>query len=81
MNDLQVPKEWKLDPDWDGEPKIPQQPNHLRKYPSKWRAASSQQDPVSTVRIVDRFVIQQTPDSETQSSNGEVSNSSGISTQ
>ncbi|KAK2992303.1 hypothetical protein RJ640_020296 [Escallonia rubra] len=55
-----VPKEWKLDPDWDGEPKQPQQPNHLREYPSKWRAASYQQDPVNTVRIVDHFVIQQT---------------------
>ncbi|XP_059637902.1 uncharacterized protein LOC132279866 [Cornus florida] len=55
-----VPKEWKLDPKWDGELRQPQQLSHLRRYPSKWRAVSSQQDPLSTVRIVDQFVIQQT---------------------
>ncbi|CAK9151521.1 unnamed protein product, partial [Ilex paraguariensis] len=55
-----VPKEWKLDPNWDGEPKQPVQLSHLRKFPSKWRATSSQQDPGSTVRIVDQFVIRQT---------------------
>nr|XP_017217539.1 PREDICTED: uncharacterized protein LOC108195105 isoform X2 [Daucus carota subsp. sativus] len=41
-----VPKDWKLDPDWDGELRQPQQPNHLREFPSKWTAASIQQDPV-----------------------------------
>ena len=55
---VQVPKEWKLDPNWDAEPK--QHLSHQRKFPSKWRATSSQQDPVSAVRIIDHFVIQQT---------------------
>ncbi|KAK9270823.1 hypothetical protein L1049_026409 [Liquidambar formosana] len=55
-----VPKEWKLDPDWDGEPRQPQQASHLRKFPSKWSAATAHQDPVSTVKVVDHFVIQQT---------------------
>ncbi|XP_028056825.1 uncharacterized protein LOC114260838 isoform X2 [Camellia sinensis] len=55
-----VPKEWKLDPLWDGEPREQeQQLSHLRRFPSKWRAVSSQQDPLSTVRIVDHFIIQQ----------------------
>ena len=63
---MQVPKEWKLDPDWDGEQ--PKQLSHLRKFPSKWSAATPQQDPLATVRIVDHFVIQQTgkPDLETR---------------
>ncbi|XP_048130397.1 uncharacterized protein LOC115757389 isoform X3 [Rhodamnia argentea] len=52
-----VPKEWKLDPDWDGEPKQPQQLSHLKKFPSKWSSAAPLQDPVNTVRIVDHFVI------------------------
>ncbi|PSS19760.1 Palmitoyltransferase [Actinidia chinensis var. chinensis] len=52
-----VPKEWKVDPQWEAEPR---QPSHLKKFPSKWCAVSSQQDPLSTVRIVDRFVIRQT---------------------
>ncbi|XP_028099327.1 uncharacterized protein LOC114298511 isoform X4 [Camellia sinensis] len=55
-----VPREWKLDPQWDGEPRQPQQLSHLRKFPSKWRALSSKQDPLNTVRIVDQFVIRQT---------------------
>lgn len=53
-----VPKEWKLDTDWDSEPKQAQQLSHHRKYPSKWCAAVTQQDPVNTVRIVDHFVIE-----------------------
>ncbi|EXB75607.1 hypothetical protein L484_026083 [Morus notabilis] len=68
-----VPKEWKLDPDWDGEPKQPQQLNHNRKYPSKWSAASPQQDPIHTVKIVDHFVIKQTDEFDTGASNGPVS--------
>ncbi|KAG9450957.1 hypothetical protein H6P81_010922 [Aristolochia fimbriata] len=52
-----VPKEWKLDPDWESEQKVPYQSNHHRKFPSKWSAATSQQDPVNTVRVVDHFVI------------------------
>lgn len=70
---MQVPKEWKLDPDWDGEPKQPQQLNHNRKYPSKWSAASPQQDPIHTVKIVDHFVIKQTDEFDTGASNGPVS--------
>ncbi|KAF5740703.1 Calcineurin-like metallo-phosphoesterase superfamily protein isoform 1 [Tripterygium wilfordii] len=61
-----VPKEWKLDPHWEQEPKQAQQWSHLRKFPSKWRAAAPHQDPLSTVRIVDHFVVRQTdkPDLE-----------------
>ncbi|OVA15778.1 Phosphoesterase domain [Macleaya cordata] len=55
-----VPKEWKLDSEWDGEAKLPQQLSHRRKHPSKWTAATAQQDPVNTVRIVDHFVIERT---------------------
>ncbi|KAG2663747.1 hypothetical protein I3760_16G048000 [Carya illinoinensis] len=65
-----VPKEWKLDPDWDGEVKQPQQLNHLRKFPSKWSAAAAQHDPIHTVRIVDEFVIRQTDKSDIATSNG-----------
>ncbi|XP_044475287.1 uncharacterized protein LOC123203157 [Mangifera indica] len=54
-----VPKEWKLDPDWDRETN-PQQPSHLRQFPSKWSAATPHQDPINTVRIIDQFVIRQT---------------------
>ncbi|CAA0807857.1 Calcineurin-like metallo-phosphoesterase superfamily protein, partial [Striga hermonthica] len=43
-----VPKEWKLDPSWEGESKLPQNFSHRRKFPSKWRSVSSQQDPVKT---------------------------------
>lgn len=52
-----VPKEWKLDPDWDRELKQPQQLSHHREHPSKWRAAAAHHDPLSTVRIVDQFVV------------------------
>ncbi|XP_011627911.1 uncharacterized protein LOC18446479 isoform X1 [Amborella trichopoda] len=55
-----VPKDWKLDPDWDGELKQQQKFSHLRRYPSKWSAAVSNHDPLSTVRIVDQFVIHRT---------------------
>ncbi|KAL0917207.1 hypothetical protein M5K25_012255 [Dendrobium thyrsiflorum] len=57
-----VPKEWKLDPDWDAEPKQPLQLSYLRRFPSKWKAASSV-DPINSVRIVDHFVIHRTPTS------------------
>ncbi|CAN6478455.1 unnamed protein product [Victoria cruziana] len=53
-----VPKNWKLDPEWDTEPKHTF--SHQRRFPSKWCAAATNQDPVSTVRVVDHFVIQQT---------------------
>lgn len=65
-----VPKEWKLDPDWDGEQ--PKQLSHLRKFPSKWSAATPQQDPLATVRIVDHFVIQQTGKPDLETRNGPV---------
>ncbi|PKA64069.1 hypothetical protein AXF42_Ash005081 [Apostasia shenzhenica] len=55
-----VPKDWKLDPDWDSEPKQPLQLSYLRRFPSKWRAASAV-DPVNSVKIVDHFVIHQNP--------------------
>ncbi|PWA13675.1 calcineurin-like metallo-phosphoesterase superfamily protein [Artemisia annua] len=53
-----VPKEWKLDSDWENELRQPQQMSHHRKYPSTWRAKSIFQDPINTLRIVDHFVIQ-----------------------
>ncbi|XP_010540555.1 PREDICTED: uncharacterized protein LOC104814278 isoform X2 [Tarenaya hassleriana] len=52
-----VPKDWKLDRDWDSEPKQAGKMSHERRYPSKWCATTAQQDPVNTVKIVDRFVI------------------------
>ncbi|XP_010529533.1 PREDICTED: uncharacterized protein LOC104806367 [Tarenaya hassleriana] len=52
-----VPKEWKLDRDWDSEPKQAGKMSHERIYPSKWSASTVQQDPVNSVKIVDRFVI------------------------
>ncbi|CAN4115090.1 unnamed protein product [Withania somnifera] len=66
-----VPKEWKLDPKWDGEPQ-PQEPSYLQKFPSKWRAASLNQDPVNTVRIVDQFVIEKTEKHDSELVNGSV---------
>ncbi|VVB12002.1 unnamed protein product [Arabis nemorensis] len=52
-----VPKEWKLDKDWDSEPKPTVKMSHHRRFPSKWCATTLQQDPINTVKIVDRFVI------------------------
>jgi hypothetical protein len=67
-----VPKEWKLDADWDSELKK-QLPSHLRKHPSKWRATSFHQDPVNTTRIVDHFVIRQKETSDSvEAVNGSV---------
>lgn len=63
---MQVPKEWKLDPNWDMEAK--QQQSHMRKFPSKWRAVSSQQDPVNTVRIVDHLVVKRNQKNSSESS-------------
>ncbi|RRT73538.1 hypothetical protein BHM03_00003458 [Ensete ventricosum] len=65
---IEVPKDWKLDSKWDAEPKQPLQLSHLRKFPSKWTAATGT-DPVNSVRIVDHFVIQKTP-SSTADANG-----------
>ncbi|EEF52451.1 uncharacterized protein LOC8260863 isoform X2 [Ricinus communis] len=67
-----IPKDWKLDSKWDGEEKQPQQLSHQRRYPSKWRAATSQQDPLNTVKIVDSFVIRRTENPNTGASNGSV---------
>lgn len=70
--DKQVPKEWKLDPDWEAESKEPRQFSHLNKFPSKWSAAATHQDPLHTVKIVDQFVIQRTDKSDIGSINGSV---------
>ncbi|ONI33679.1 hypothetical protein PRUPE_1G440500 [Prunus persica] len=70
-----VPKEWKLDPEWDSEdrkPRQPQQMSHHRKFPSKWSAAAAQQDPLNTVKIVDHFVIRQTDKTVNGASDGSV---------
>ncbi|TMX01141.1 hypothetical protein EJD97_025080 [Solanum chilense] len=68
-----VPKEWKLDPKWDGESKHPQDPSYLQKFPSKWRASSPNQDPVDTVRIIDQFVIEKTEKHDSELANGKCS--------
>ena len=62
----QVPKDWKLDPKWEAEERAHHQLSHHRRYPSKWRSASSP-DPVRSVRVVDNFTIARTvaPDPET----------------
>eukprot|EP01018_Ginkgo_biloba_P006074 Gb_19683 [translate_table: standard] len=52
-----VPKEWKLDPDWEVEQKK-QLPSHLRQCPSKWAPKPPYQDPNCTVRIIDHFVVE-----------------------
>uniref|UniRef100_A0A7N0VJ42 Calcineurin-like phosphoesterase domain-containing protein n=2 Tax=Kalanchoe fedtschenkoi TaxID=63787 RepID=A0A7N0VJ42_KALFE len=63
-----VPKEWKLDPKWDGDA---QHPSHTVKVPSKWKAAISQQDPANTVRLVDKFTVCRTG-STTESANSTI---------
>ncbi|TQD69904.1 hypothetical protein C1H46_044564 [Malus baccata] len=68
----EVPKKWKLDPEWDREPKQPEQMSHLRKFPSKWSASASQQDPLNTVKIVDQFVIRQTDKTDVGASDASV---------
>ncbi|CAK9168584.1 unnamed protein product, partial [Ilex paraguariensis] len=65
-----VPKEWKVDREWRYESK--EQLSHLRQFPSKWTAVSSQLDPEKTVRIVDHFVIKQTQISVPEAVNGSV---------
>ena len=50
--------------------KAAQQLSHQRHFLSKWRAASSKQDPLNTVKIVDRFVIRRTENSNIEASNG-----------
>lgn len=70
---MQVPKEWKLDPEWDNEVRQPQMASHNRKYPSKWRANAFHQDPINTVRIVDQFEIQPTYKLQVAAVNGSMS--------
>ena len=67
---LQVPKEWKLDSKWEGEARQPEQLSHRRAFPSKWKAATSYQDPVHTVKIVDQFVIRQRDNADFEDANG-----------
>ncbi|XP_068309028.1 uncharacterized protein [Pyrus communis] len=67
-----VPKKWKLDPEWDREPKQPEQMSHLREFPSKWSASAGQQDPLNTVKIVDQFVIRQTDKTDVGASDASV---------
>uniref|UniRef100_M1D7D3 Hydrolase/ protein serine/threonine phosphatase n=1 Tax=Solanum tuberosum TaxID=4113 RepID=M1D7D3_SOLTU len=67
---LQVPKEWKFDPNWDGESTQPQEPSYLQKFHSKWRTTTPQQDPVNTMRIIDHFVIEQKEKPDSELSNG-----------
>ncbi|GLJ47120.1 hypothetical protein SUGI_0994890 [Cryptomeria japonica] len=52
-----VPREWKLDSDWDAEQRE-QLPSHLRQHPSKWAPKSTYSDPNCTVQIIDHFVIE-----------------------
>lgn len=52
-----VPREWKLDSDWEAEQKK-QFRSHLRQHPSKWIPKSSYSDPNCTVRVIDHFVIE-----------------------
>lgn len=61
-----MPKDWKLDKDWDSEPKQSGMMSHQREFPSKWCATTMQQDPVKTVKLVDHFVIHRS-----QKQNGE----------
>ncbi|KAL4649731.1 hypothetical protein ACB092_01G035800 [Castanea dentata] len=50
-----VPEDWELDPEWEGPNS--NQLSHLRENPSQWKAADSDQEPLNTVRIIDKFVI------------------------
>lgn len=52
-----VPKDWELDSHWEMEQRE-QLPSHKRRYPSKWAPKSPYQDPNSTVKIIDHFVIE-----------------------
>ncbi|KAG6391925.1 hypothetical protein SASPL_149689 [Salvia splendens] len=72
LHNVKVPKEWKLDPSWEGESKLQPDHSHQRKFPSKWRSTSSQHDPVNTVKIVDQFTIERTVTPEFEPVNGSV---------
>ncbi|KAF8040169.1 hypothetical protein BT93_B2408 [Corymbia citriodora subsp. variegata] len=52
----EVPKKWHLDNDWREEQNQPER-SHLKEFPSMWSSADPSEDPVKTVRIVDKFVI------------------------
>uniref|UniRef100_A0A7N2KRU7 Uncharacterized protein n=2 Tax=Quercus lobata TaxID=97700 RepID=A0A7N2KRU7_QUELO len=63
-----VPKEWELDPEWKG-------PNsdelsHLRENPSQWKAAASDEEPLKTVKIIDKFVIPRTREDSPDDTSG-----------
>ncbi|GMY28607.1 polyadenylate-binding protein RBP47C-like [Fagus crenata] len=47
-----VPKEWELDPEWNKEP------NSNPYIPSKWMAAAWDQEPLQTVKVIEKFLIQ-----------------------
>ncbi|KAK8696267.1 hypothetical protein V6N13_001403 [Hibiscus sabdariffa] len=68
-----VPKEWRLDPDWDAEAKKASKVESPEKISSKWSASAGQQDPVNTVKIVDQFISRQTEKHDFASSNGSIS--------
>ena len=60
--DIQVPEDWELDPKWEGPNS--NQLSHLRENPSQWKAADSDQEPLKTVRIIDKFDIPRKHSSE-----------------
>lgn len=51
-------------PDWDMEHKEPFQKSHNRRFQSKRRAAPWWTEPTGVVRVVDQFIIPQTPSFE-----------------
>ncbi|KAL0017340.1 hypothetical protein SO802_004409 [Lithocarpus litseifolius] len=57
-----VPEEWELDPKWKGQSS--EELNHLRENPSQWKAADPDQEPLKTVRIIDKFDISRKHSSE-----------------
>ncbi|KAF3948021.1 hypothetical protein CMV_025929 [Castanea mollissima] len=57
-----VPEEWELDPKWKGQSS--EELSHLRENPSQWKAADSDQEPLKTVRIIDKFNIPRKHSSE-----------------
>ena len=44
-----------MDPKWEGPNS--NQLSHLTENPSQWKAADLDQEPLNTVRIIDKFVI------------------------
>lgn len=57
---LQVPKEWTLDTDWEAEQERAQNeglPSHKLKCPSQWTPVGGKKERFSNVHIIDDFVI------------------------